>query len=62
MKVSQIKIDNPLRALPALGQSIWLDDLRRGAVTSGALRRLIQEDGLSGVTSNPSIFEQAITG
>jgi len=52
--------DNPLRELAALGQSIWLDYIRRNLIVSGELRRLIEEDGLRGMTSNPSIFEKAI--
>ncbi len=52
--------DNPLKKLETLGQSIWLDYIRRDLMTSGALRRLIEEDGLRGMTSNPSIFEKAI--
>ncbi|HEV2248522.1 MAG TPA: transaldolase [Terriglobia bacterium] len=51
---------NPLRALESLGQSVWLDYLGRGAIESGQLRQLIEQDGLSGVTSNPDIFEKAI--
>ncbi len=53
---------NPLKRLETLGQSIWLDYIRRDLITSGKLRRLIEEDGLRGMTSNPSIFEKAITG
>ena len=53
---------NPLRELGTLGQSIWLDYIRRDLVASGELRRLIEEDGLRGMTSNPSIFEKAIAG
>jgi transaldolase len=52
--------DNPLRKLGTLGQSIWLDYIRRDLIVSGELRRLIEEDGLRGMTSNPSIFEKAI--
>ena len=52
--------DNPLRKLNALGQSVWLDDLRRAWLTDGTLRRLIDEDGLAGITSNPAIFGKAI--
>ena len=52
--------DNPLKQLAALGQSIWLDYIRRDLIVSGELRRLIEEDGLRGMTSNPSIFEKAI--
>lgn len=51
---------NPLLRLPELGQSIWLDYIRREMISSGELRRLIQDDGLRGVTSNPSIFAKAI--
>ena len=53
---------NPLLRLQALGQSIWLDFLRRGLMISGGLRRLIEEDGIRGVPANPSIFEKAIAG
>ena len=52
--------ENPLIALEKLGQSIWLDYIRRDLIISGELRRLITEDGLRGMTSNPSIFEEAI--
>jgi transaldolase len=51
---------NPLRRLEKLGQSIWLDYIRRDLIAGGGLRRLIEEDGLRGMTSNPSIFEKAI--
>ncbi len=51
---------NPLRRLEQLGQSIWLDYIRRRMITSGELQRLIDEDGLKGITSNPAIFEKAI--
>lgn len=54
--------ENPLLKLQRLGQSIWLDYTRRDLVASGELQRLIQQDGLRGMTSNPSIFEQAIVG
>jgi transaldolase/glucose-6-phosphate isomerase len=53
---------NPLRTLESFSQSIWLDLLRRGLLTSGEFDRLVAEDGLTGVTSNPSIFEKAIAG
>lgn len=52
---------NPLRELNRLGQSVWQDYIRRDELVSGALKRLIDQDGISGVTSNPSIFEKAIT-
>jgi transaldolase len=51
---------NPVLELQSLGQSIWIDFISRGIISSGELERLIEEDGVSGVTSNPSIFEKAI--
>ena len=54
--------ENPLLKLEAFGQSVWIDFLRRGTISNGELKRLIDEDGLSGVTSNPAIFEKAIVG
>jgi transaldolase len=51
---------NPLRELARYGQSVWYDGLRRGLVTSGALARLVVEDGLAGLTTNPAILEKAI--
>jgi transaldolase/glucose-6-phosphate isomerase len=51
---------NPLRQLLTYGQSMWLDYIRRDLFTSGKLKQLITEDGLRGMTSNPSIFEKAI--
>jgi transaldolase/glucose-6-phosphate isomerase len=56
------KNSNPLQQLSAFGQSVWLDYIRRSLITSGELKRLVVEDGLRGVTSNPSIFEKAIAG
>src|SRR5208282_6677482 len=53
---------NPLKELIKFGQSVWLDYIRRYLFTSGELKRLIDEDGLRGMTSNPSIFEKAIAG
>jgi transaldolase len=52
--------NNPLKQLGTLGQSIWLDYIRRDLIASGELRCLIEEDGLRGMTSNPAIFETAI--
>jgi transaldolase len=52
--------DNPLKKVGTLGQSIWLDYIRRDLIVSGKLKDLIEEDGLRGMTSNPSIFEKAI--
>lgn len=54
--------ENPLVALVALGQSIWLDYITRDLVRGGELRRLIEQDGLRGMTSNPTIFQKAIAG
>jgi transaldolase len=52
--------ENPLRGIGNLGQSVWMDFIRRGMIVSGELKRIIDEDGLRGVTSNPSIFDKAI--
>lgn len=52
--------NNPLKKLESLGQSIWLDYIRRDLISSGELLRLIENDGLRGMTSNPAIFEKAI--
>ena len=60
--VSISKEGNPLKGLLNFGQSVWLDYIRRSLITSGELRRLVVEDGLRGVTSNPAIFEKAIVG
>jgi transaldolase / glucose-6-phosphate isomerase len=51
---------NPVKTLENHGQSVWLDFLARGFVAKGDLKKLIEEDGVKGVTSNPSIFEKAI--
>jgi len=56
------KAVNPLKELLKYGQSVWLDYIRRNLITTGELKRLIDEDGLRGMTSNPSIFEKAIAG
>src|SRR5256885_3932875 len=53
---------NPLVELQKFGQSVWLDYIRRNLITSGDLQKLIDQDGLRGITSNPSIFEKAIAG
>jgi transaldolase len=52
--------DNPLLKLRELGQTVWYDYIRRDLITSGELARLIREDGLAGMTSNPTIFQKAI--
>src|SRR3972149_929816 len=53
---------NQLIKLKKFGQSIWYDNMRRSLVTSGELERRIREYGVPGVTSNPTIFEKAISG
>src|SRR6184192_1135833 len=60
--VETAKATNPLKDLLNFSQSVWLDYIRRDLITSGELKRLIQEDGLRGMTSNPAIFEKAIVG
>jgi len=54
------KASNPLKALLGYGQSMWLDYIRRDLITTGKLKTMIADDGLRGMTSNPSIFEKAI--
>lgn len=54
--------NNPLLELKQLGQVVWLDSIRRGQIKSGELKNLIETDGLTGETANPSIFEKAIVG
>ena len=53
---------NPVKALQQHGQAVWLDFLTRGFIGNGGLKKLIDQDGVRGVTSNPSIFEKAING
>ena len=57
-KSAQVK--NPLKELLKYGQSMWLDYIRRDLITTGKLKQMIDDDGLRGMTSNPSIFEKAI--
>ena len=52
--------DSRLRKLEELGQSLWLDYIERALLVGGMMERLIRDDGISGVTSNPAIFEKAI--
>jgi transaldolase len=52
---------NPLRELHKFGQSVWYDNLNRELIVTGALQRMVDEDGVSGGTSNPSIFEKAVS-
>jgi transaldolase len=54
--------ENPLLQLKALGQHVWLDNLSRTLLQEGTLQKLMTEDGIDGVTSNPSIFHKAIAG
>jgi transaldolase/glucose-6-phosphate isomerase len=54
------RYENPLKELAEFGQSVWLDYIRRSLISTGELARLIEQDGLRGITSNPSIFEKAI--
>lgn len=54
--------ESPLLKLESFGQSVWLDYIDRPLIRGGRLRKLIDEDGVSGVTSNPAIFDKAITG
>ena len=56
------KAVNPLKQLQTFGQSVWLDYIRRDLLKGGELQRLIDDDGLRGMTSNPAIFEKAIAG
>ncbi|MGD0289309.1 MAG: transaldolase [Candidatus Binataceae bacterium] len=53
---------NPVRQLESFGQSVWLDYIRRDLLSSAEFRRMIDEDGLDGMTSNPTIFKKAIDG
>jgi transaldolase / glucose-6-phosphate isomerase len=53
--------ENPLKALIKFGQSVWFDYIRRDLITTGQLARLISDDGLRGMTSNPTIFEKAFS-
>lgn len=59
---TMMRTANPLLELKSFGQSIWMDNLRRAWMVSGELERMIREDGLSGVTVNPTIFEKAVAG
>jgi len=53
--------EKPLRKLNAAGQSVWCDNLHRGMITTGGLASMIEHDDLRGITSNPAIFDKAIT-
>src|ERR1700739_1153370 len=60
--VNAVQGGNPLKGLLAYGQSPWLDFIRRNILLNGDLKKMIADDGLRGMTSNPAIFEKAITG
>ena len=62
MTIATKPTTNPILAIEALGQSIWMDNLARDLIESGELAKLIETKGLLGVTSNPAIFEKAIIG
>src|SRR5262245_5425816 len=62
MHLNALSKKNALLELAEFGQSIWLDYTRSDLIASGELRRLIEDNGLRGMTSNPSIFEKAIVG
>jgi transaldolase / glucose-6-phosphate isomerase len=55
-------VENPLKQLEHFGQAVWLDYIRRHLLTSPEFRKMLDEDGLKGMTSNPTIFEKAISG
>ena len=59
--VNAVQGGNPLKGLLAYGQSPWLDFIRRNILLNGDLKKMIDNDGLRGMTSNPAIFEKAIT-
>src|SRR6266576_532135 len=60
--MSVTSVNERLAALTAAGTSVWLDQIRRGMIEDGELARMVEEDSLRGVTSNPAIFEKAILG
>src|SRR3954466_5301363 len=55
-------MSNPILEARRLGQSFWYDTLSRALLTSGELRAMVEQDGIAGVTSNPTIFEKAMGG
>jgi transaldolase / glucose-6-phosphate isomerase len=57
-----VTVATPIQEVQKFGQSIWYDNIRRSLITSGELARMVKEDGLLGVTSNPAIFSAALTG
>jgi transaldolase len=61
-RAGSIETLNPLKQLEEQGQAIWLDYIRRSLITGGDLQQLVEDDGVSGVTINPTIFEKAVAG
>src|SRR2546426_4969677 len=61
MATTTARRSSPIKELRQLGQSLWLDNIRRQLISSGELARL-RDEGLTGVTSNPTIFEKAVSG
>jgi transaldolase/glucose-6-phosphate isomerase len=57
---ARVENANPVKQLLGFGQSPWLDFIRRNFITDGSLQKLLDSDGISGITSNPSIFEKAM--
>src|SRR6266571_7524102 len=55
-------MSNPLSELAKIGQSVWYDQMERKLITTGELKKMIEQDDLRGMTSNPTIFEKAIAG
>src|SRR5437899_12943058 len=55
-------MSNPLAELAKVGQSVWYDQMERRLITTGELKKMIEQDDLRGMTSNPTIFEKAIGG
>ena len=60
--MSATAVNERLAALTAAGTSIWLDQLSRGLIETGELARMVEQESLQGVTSNPAIFEKSILG
>ena len=53
---------NPLQQLQSLGQSVWYDNIDRSQLASGQFKRMLSDDGIIGVTANPTIFEKSVSG
>jgi transaldolase/glucose-6-phosphate isomerase len=60
--ITEVRMSNPLSELGKTGQSVWYDQMERKLVSTGKLKKMIEEDDLRGLTSNPTIFEKAIAG